>query len=36
LSYTVQWFVFSLCALVAWAFIVRRALAAARRAPTPT
>ena len=36
LSYTVQWFVFSLCALVAWAFIVRRALAAARRALTPT
>ena len=35
LSYTVQWFVFSACALVAWGFIVRRALAAARRAMPP-
>ena len=35
LSYTVQWFVFSACALVAWGFIVRRALAAARRATPP-
>ena len=33
LSYVVQWFVFSACAIAAWAFIVRRALAAARRAP---
>ena len=36
MSYTVQWFVFSLCAVAAWGFIVRRALAAARTAPTPT
>jgi cytochrome oxidase assembly protein ShyY1 len=34
LSYVVQWFVFSVCALIAWGFIVRRALAAARRATT--
>lgn len=33
LSYVVQWFVFSACAIAAWAFIVRRALATARRAP---
>jgi cytochrome oxidase assembly protein ShyY1 len=32
LSYTVQWFVFSVCAVVAWIFIMRRALAAAQRA----
>lgn len=32
LSYTVQWFVFSVCAVVAWGFIVRRSLAAAQRA----
>jgi cytochrome oxidase assembly protein ShyY1 len=35
LSYTVQWFVFSACALAAWGFIVRRSLAAARRATPP-
>ena len=35
LSYTVQWFVFSICALVAWGFIVRRALVAARQAMPP-
>ena len=35
LSYTVQWFVFSACALAAWGFIVRRTLAAARRATPP-
>lgn len=34
LSYTVQWFVFSACAIAAWGFIVRRALAAARQAAT--
>lgn len=34
LSYTVQWFIFSLCAIVAWSIIVRRALAAARQAMT--
>lgn len=34
LSYVVQWFVFSGCAVVAWWFIVRRTLAAARRART--
>lgn len=33
LSYVVQWFVFSACAIAAWAFIVRRALVTARRAP---
>lgn len=32
LAYTVQWIVFSLCALAAWGFIVRRALAPVRRA----
>lgn len=32
LSYVVQWFVFSGCAIIAWGFIVRRALATARRA----
>lgn len=32
MSYVVQWFVFSICAVAAWAFIVRRALATARRA----
>jgi cytochrome oxidase assembly protein ShyY1 len=32
LAYTVQWMVFSLCALAAWGFIVRRALAPTRRA----
>ena len=36
LSYVVQWFVFSMCAVIAWAFIVRRALVAARRAPPST
>ena len=38
LAYTVQWMVFSLCALAAWGFIVRRALAPTRRAvpPEPT
>ena len=36
LSYTVQWFVFSACAVAAWGFIVRRALAAAHQVPTPT
>ena len=36
LSYVVQWFVFSLCAVIAWAFIVRRALVAVRRAPPST
>ncbi|MGA1418792.1 MAG: SURF1 family protein [Ilumatobacteraceae bacterium] len=35
LSYVVQWFVFSACAIVAWGFIVRRALAAVRRATPP-
>lgn len=38
LAYTVQWVVFSLCALIAWGFIVRRVLAPVRqagpRAPT--
>jgi len=34
LSYVVQWFVFSGCAIAAWGFIVRRVLAAARRATT--
>lgn len=38
LAYTVQWVVFSLCALAAWGFIVRRVLAPVRqagpRAPT--
>lgn len=34
LSYVVQWFVFSACAVVAWGVIVRRALVAARRATT--
>lgn len=34
LSYMVQWFVFSLCAVIAWGFIVRRALVAARQAMT--
>lgn len=34
LSYVVQWFVFSGCAVAAWWFIVRRALATARRATT--
>jgi surfeit locus 1 family protein len=32
LAYTVQWIVFSLCAVAAWGFIVRRALAPVRRA----
>jgi cytochrome oxidase assembly protein ShyY1 len=32
LAYTVQWIVFSLCAVAAWGFIVRRALAPMRRA----
>ena len=36
LSYVVQWFVFSACAIAAWAFIVRRALVAARQATTST
>jgi cytochrome oxidase assembly protein ShyY1 len=36
LSYTVQWFVFSACAVVGWGFIVRRALAAARQAGPST
>ncbi len=36
LSYTVQWFVFALCAVVAWVIIVRRVLAAARQATTST
>ena len=35
MSYVVQWFIFSACAVLAWAFIVRRALVAARRA-TPS
>ena len=35
LAYTVQWMVFSLCALAAWGFIVRRALAPTRRAVPP-
>lgn len=34
LSYVVQWFVFSLCAIAAWVFIVRRALATSRQATT--
>jgi cytochrome oxidase assembly protein ShyY1 len=34
LSYVMQWWIFSLCAVVAWALIVRRALAADRRATT--
>ncbi len=34
LSYVMQWWIFSLCALVAWVFIVRRSLATARRATT--
>ncbi|MFM7047714.1 MAG: SURF1 family protein [Actinomycetota bacterium] len=34
MSYVVQWFIFSACALLAWGFIVRRALGAARRART--
>lgn len=34
LSYVVQWFIFSGCAIAAWGFIVRRALAAVRRATT--
>lgn len=34
LSYVMQWWIFSLCAVVAWVFIVRRSLAATRRATT--
>ena len=34
LSYAVQWFIFSLCAVVAWFVIVRRALSRARRETT--
>lgn len=34
LSYAVQWFIFSLCAVAAWFVIVRRALARARRETT--
>ena len=34
LSYVVQWFIFSACAVAAWGFIVRRALVAAKRATT--
>lgn len=34
LSYVVQWCIFAACAVAAWGFIVRRALAAARRAAT--
>jgi len=36
LSYTGQWWIFSLCAVIAWVFIVRRVLAAARVASTST
>lgn len=36
LSYTGQWWIFSLCAVIAWAFIVRRVLAPMRAAQTST
>jgi len=36
LSYVAQWWIFSLCAVVAWLFIVRRSLVAARQATTST
>lgn len=32
LSYTVQWFIFSLCAVVGWVFAVRRSIASRRAA----
>jgi cytochrome oxidase assembly protein ShyY1 len=32
LSYAIQWFIFSVCAIVGWVFAVRRS---ARRKPTP-
>lgn len=32
LSYTVQWFIFALCAVVGWVFAVRRSIAARRAA----
>lgn len=35
LSYTVQWFIFSICAIVGWVFAVRRSIATRRNGEIP-